>query len=94
MTERIMKAHNYTKYELCRLCFSRNFPKIFRTVILKENLPVDVPYFIKEHLWSSASDEALFNIFLVRVNPPQIWPGKQYSITVVDAVMILEVTNN
>ena len=55
---------------------------------------MDVPYFIKEQLWSSASDEALFNIFLVRVNPPQIWPGKQYSITVVDAVMILEVTNN
>ena len=37
--------------------FSRNFLKIFRRTILKENL-MDVPYFIKEHLWMSASDEA------------------------------------
>ena len=36
----------------------RNFPKIFRTAILKENLPMDVPYFIHGHLWMSASDEA------------------------------------
>ena len=51
-----MKAHNYAEYELCR-CFSRNLPKIFRAVILKENLPMHVPYFIKEHLWMSASNE-------------------------------------
>ena len=48
-----------------------NFPKIFRTVILKENLPMDVPYFIKEHLWMSASDEATLQKYLVEVNPPQ-----------------------
>ena len=41
--------------------FSRNFPKIFRAAILKENLLMDVPYFIKEHLWMSASDEATLN---------------------------------
>ena len=56
-TERILKAHNYVEYELCRWFFSRNFPKIFRAAIIKENLPIDVPYFIKEHLWMSASDE-------------------------------------
>ena len=38
--------------------FSRNFPKIFRTAILKEKLLMDVPYFIKEQLWMNASDEA------------------------------------
>ena len=38
--------------------FSRNFPKIFRTAILKENLPTGALHFInKEHLWMSASDE-------------------------------------
>ena len=26
--------------------------------LFKENLPMDVPYFIKENLWMSASDEA------------------------------------
>ena len=53
----ILKAHNYAEYELCRWYFSSNFPKIFRIAILKENL-INVPYFIKEHLWMSASDEA------------------------------------
>ena len=53
-----MKAHNYAEYELCCQCFSRNFPKLFRKAILKENLPIDVPYFIKEHLCMSAFDEA------------------------------------
>ena len=39
--------------------FSRNFPKIFRTAILRENLLMDVPYFIKDHLFfMSDSDEA------------------------------------
>ena len=38
--------------------FSRNFLKIFKTAILEENLPMDVSYFIKEHLWMRASDEA------------------------------------
>ena len=41
-----------------------NFPKIFRTTILKENLPMDVPYFIKRHLWMRASDEATLKIIL------------------------------
>ena len=53
-----MKAHNYAEYELFRRCFSRNFQKIFRTAILKENFRMDVPYFIKEHLWMSVFDEA------------------------------------
>ena len=35
-----------------------NFLKILKIAILKENLTVDVPYFIKENLWISASDEA------------------------------------
>ena len=47
--ERILKAHNYAKYETCRSCFYQNVSKIIRTSILKENL-MDVPYFIKEHL--------------------------------------------
>ena len=38
--------------------FSRNFPKMFRAAILKETLLMDVPYFIKEHLWTNASDQA------------------------------------
>ena len=41
---------------------SRNFPKLFRKAILKENLPMDVPYFIKEHLWMSAFDEVTLKI--------------------------------
>ena len=45
-TEHILKAHNYSEYELCHWCFSRNFRKILTTVILKENLPMDVPYLI------------------------------------------------
>ena len=35
--------------------FFRNFPKIFRTAILKENLLMGVPYFIKENLRMSSS---------------------------------------
>ena len=35
-----------------------NFLKILKIAILKENLTVDVPYFIKENLWIRASDEA------------------------------------
>ena len=63
-TESILKAHTYAKYELCHLCFSRNFPNIFRTAILKEHLPMHAPYFIKENLPISASDEATVkNIF-------------------------------
>ena len=58
MTECILKAHNYAEYELCCWCFSMNFPNIFRAAILKENFLMDFPYFIKEHLQISASDEA------------------------------------
>ena len=32
---------------------SKNFLKILRTSFLKEDLPIDVPHFIKEHLWMS-----------------------------------------
>ena len=38
--------------------FSRDFTEIFRTTILKENLPMDVPYFKEHLLFMSASDEA------------------------------------
>ena len=69
-TKRILKAHNYAEYELSCWCFSRNFSKIFRTSI-KENLPMDVPYFIKEHLWRKAE------VFFTEVNPnkmiAQLW---------------------
>ena len=71
--------------------FSRIFPKVFRTSILKENLAMDVPYFIKEHLWMSASDESTLKKNLVEVNPRQSWPWKQNCTTVVAVVMILEV---
>ena len=49
----MLKAQNYAEYELFHWRFCRDFPKIFWTSILKENLQVDVPYFIKEHLWMS-----------------------------------------
>ena len=39
-------------------------PGIFRTTIFKENLPMDVPYLIKERLWMSASDEAALKIII------------------------------
>ena len=74
--------------------FSGNFPKIFKTVVLKENLLMDVTYFIREHLWMNALDEAFSKKILVEVNLPQSWPWKQNSNTVVAAVMVLEVVNN
>ena len=43
--------------DLCHWCFSRDFPKIFRTAILKEKPPMHVSYFIKEHLGMGATDE-------------------------------------
>ena len=55
---------------------------------------MDVPYFIKEKLWMSASDETTFKKNFVEVNPPQSWPWKQNGNTVVAAVMILKVVNN
>ena len=91
MTEHILKTHNYAEYELFCWCFSRIFPKVFRTSILKENLAMDVPYFIKEHLWMSASDEPTLKKNLIEVNPHQSWPWKQNCTTVVAVVMILEV---
>ena len=48
--------------------FSGNFPKIFKTVVLKENLLMDVTYFIREHLWMNALDEAFSKKILVEVN--------------------------
>ena len=86
--ERILKAHKYVEHELTCWSFSWNFLKICRTAILKEN-------FIKERFWMSTSDEAILNKKdLVEGNPPQSWPWKQNRTTVVDAVMILEDTNN
>ena len=40
----------------------------FITAILKENL-MDVPYFIKEHLWMSASNEATCKIIFCGYKP-------------------------
>ena len=49
--------------------FSRDFTEIFRTTILKENLPMDVLYFKEHLLFMSASDEATLK--KVEVNPRQ-----------------------
>ena len=38
---------------------------------------MDVPYFIKEHLWMRAFDEAIPKKVLVEINSPQSWPWKQ-----------------
>ena len=38
---------------------------------------MDVPYFIKEHLSISASNEATLKKYFVEVNPRQSWPWKQ-----------------
>ena len=92
-TERIMKAHNYTEYELCHWCFSRNFCKIFRTSILKENIPIDVPYFFKEHHWTSSSNEATIKKSFGRSKPSSKLTLKQYRTTVVAASMNLEIVN-
>ena len=44
----------------------------YSEVILKEKLLMDALYFIKKHLWISASDETtLKKKNLVEVNPPQ-----------------------
>ena len=88
-----MKVHDYAEYKLCGWCFSRSFPKIFRTAILKENLLIDVPCYIEEHLWMSAFDEATFKKILLDVTPPQSWSWKQNDTKVMTAVMILKVTN-
>ena len=40
------------------LIFFLEFQKTLRITILKVNLPVDVPYLIKEHVWISTTDEA------------------------------------
>ena len=44
------------------MIFLKEFPEILKTAILKLKLPIDVPYFIKEHLWMSAFDEAALKI--------------------------------
>ena len=67
--ECILKAHNNAKVWALLLRFSRNFPKIFRTLILKESLSMGVPYFIKENLWKSASDEATLTNFFGGCKP-------------------------
>ena len=57
---------------------SKNFLKILRTSFLKEDLPIDVPHFIKEHLWMSVYIVATLKKKkkkkkkkMVEVNPPQ-----------------------
>ena len=65
----MLKAHNYAEEELCHKCFSRNFLKIFRTVILREDLLMDIPYFNKEDLWISAFDEASLKTFFDKSKP-------------------------
>ena len=42
----------------------------YRTAILKQSLPKDVPYFINKQFWMSAFDEATFKKIL-DVNPRQ-----------------------
>ena len=55
---------------------------------------MDIPYFIKKpSRWVFLTKQHSKKM-LVEVNPPQNWPWKQYGITVVAAVMILEVVNN
>ena len=36
--------------------FFQEFPGMFRTAVFKKNLSIDVPYFIKEHLWMNISE--------------------------------------
>ena len=43
--------------------------KVFRTAILKEDLSMDSPYFITEHLWMSASCEAALKFFFDGTKP-------------------------
>ena len=66
-----MKAHNYAEYELRRWCFSRNFWKLLRKPILKENL-----------CKKSAFADATLKLFFIEVNPPQSCPWKQNGTTV------------
>ena len=93
-TKHILNAHNYANYELCCWSLSKNLPKIFRTVVLKENPLMNVPYFIKKYLWMNAFDEAFSKKYLVEVDPSQSWPWKQNGTTAVAAVVILEVVKN
>ena len=53
--------------------FFWEFPQnIQNSYFLKKNLRMDVPYFIKENLWMSASNEAkLKKKSLAEVNTPQ-----------------------
>ena len=54
---------------------------------------MDVPYFIKDHFWMSASDKAtLKKKNLAEVSPRESWPWEQSGMTVV-AVMIHKVVN-
>ena len=93
-TEHILKAHNCAEYEHCRWCFSRNFPKIFRTAILKKTFWGMFHISLKKTSgWVLLMWQHSKNI-LVEVNLPHSWPWKQNGITVVAAVMILKVVNN
>ena len=58
--------------------FLGTFMEIFRSAISKENL-MDVPYFIKEHLWMSALREATLKPTHSnpRYNPPAKDPERR-----------------
>ena len=83
---------------LCCWCFSRNFPKIFRTAILKENRSIN-PYLETFHI--SLKDTSGWVLLmkqhskkvLAKVNPPLSLPWKQNGNTVVAAVMIAVADN-
>ena len=95
MTECILKALNYADYELCHWCFSRNFPKVFRAAILKELYFIKTlfPYFIEEHLWMSASDEATPKKIFGRKSSSKL-TLKINGTTVMVAAMIFKIVSN
>ena len=74
--------------------FSMNFPKIFRRAVLNGRLPMDIPYFIKEHLWMSASDEVTLTKISGGSKPSSKLTLKKKFTTVVASKMILEVVGN
>ena len=72
-----------------------NFPKIFRRAVLNGRLPMDIPYFIKEHLWMSASDEVTLTKISGGSKPSSKLTLKKKNVTtVVASKMIFEVVGN
>ena len=48
------------------------FPENIEKTYLKENLLMDVPYFVKEHPWMSAFAEATLKNILVEITLPKV----------------------